>query len=84
MSSRHPPYSVMVSTACSELKERTGSSPEDIANYITDNYDVGEDMDRVQKLVRQNLKKGVASGALCVTRIAVCGSPYFLYRNVIM
>jgi|AJXC01.1.fsa_nt_gi linker histone H1 and H5 family. len=38
----HPPYRVMITAACSALKDRKGSSRQKISKYIKANYKVGD------------------------------------------
>ena len=58
----HPKYSVMIATAITALKSRTGSSRQAIIKYIVANYKVDAAKAGVQ--VRLALKRGVAKGAL--------------------
>jgi hypothetical protein len=57
----HPSYSVMISTAVAELKERSGSSRQKILKYITSNFKVG---DNVSTQVKLALKRMVIAKAL--------------------
>merc|ERR1712203_304167 len=58
----HPKYSVMIATAITALKNRTGSSRAAILKYIVANNKVDATKAAVQ--VRLALKRGVAKGAL--------------------
>merc|ERR1712203_592637 len=58
----HPKYSVMIATAITALKNRTGSSRAAIIKYIVANNKVDAASAAVQ--VRLALKRGVAKGAL--------------------
>lgn len=57
----HPKYIEMIVAAIAALKERTGSSRQAIAKYVTANYKVG---DNSATHLKQALRKGVASGVL--------------------
>merc|ERR1712241_246267 len=58
----HPKYSVMIATAITALKDRTGSSRAAILKHIVANNKV--DAAKAATQVRLALKRGVAKGAL--------------------
>ena len=58
----HPPYAEMIKTAVTALKERTGTSRQAILKYICANYKVNTD--KVQAMVRMNIKKMIDSKTL--------------------
>merc|ERR1712086_742808 len=68
----HPKYSVMIATAITTLKDRTGSSRQAILKSIVANNKVDAAKAAVQ--VRLALKRGVAKGALKVARASGNGA----------
>ncbi|CCD62510.1 Histone H1.3 [Caenorhabditis elegans] len=60
----HPPYINMVTAAINGLKERKGSSKIAILKYITKNYNVGDQIIKINARLRDTLNKGVVSKAL--------------------
>ena len=68
----HPKYSVMIATAITTLKDRTGSSRQAILKYICANYKVDAAKAAVQ--LRMALKRGVAKGALKMARASGKGA----------
>merc|ERR1712037_955635 len=68
----HPKYSVMIAATITTLKDRTGSSRQAILKYICANYKVDAAKAAVQ--VRMALKRGVAQGALKMTRASGKGA----------
>merc|ERR1712031_95509 len=68
----HPKYSVMIASAITSLKDRTGSSRQAILKYICANYKVDAAKAAVQ--VRLALKRGVAKGALKMARASGKGA----------
>merc|ERR1712123_53340 len=62
----HPKYSVMIATAITTLKDRTGSSRQAILKSIVANNKVDAAKAAVQ--VRLALKRGVVKGALKMAR----------------
>merc|ERR1712106_26040 len=71
----HPKYSVMIATAITALKSRTGSSRQAILKYIVANNKVDAAKAAVQ--VRLALKRGVVKGALKVAKAAGKGAGSF-------
>ena len=61
----HPKYIDMITAAIAALKNRKGSSRQAIVNYIKANYKVG---DNVNTHLRLALKRGIATGALELTK----------------
>ncbi|KAJ3177120.1 hypothetical protein HDU87_004612 [Geranomyces variabilis] len=57
---QHPAYKEMVTVAITELKDRTGSSRQQIKKYIESNYKGLNDT--AGKLINTAIKNGVASG----------------------
>merc|ERR1711956_144315 len=68
----HPKYSVMIATAITTLKDRTGSSRQAILKSIVANNKVDAAKAAVQ--VRLALKRGVAKGALKMARASEKGA----------
>merc|ERR1712008_168180 len=68
----HPKYSVMIATAITTLKDRTGSSRQAILKSIVANNKVDAAKAAVQ--VRLALKRGVAKGALKMARASGKGA----------
>merc|ERR1712123_133039 len=68
----HPKYSVMIATAITALKSRTGSSRQAILKYIVANNKVDAAKAAVQ--VRLALKRGVVKGALKMARASGKGA----------
>merc|ERR1712123_450330 len=68
----HPKYSVMIATAITTLKDRTGSSRQAILKHICANNKVDAAKAAVQ--VRLALKRGVAKGALKMARASGKGA----------
>merc|ERR1712008_630728 len=68
----HPKYSVMIATAITTLKDRTGSSRQAILKSIVANNKVDAAKATVQ--VRLALKRGVAKGALKMARASGKGA----------
>merc|ERR1712153_278323 len=68
----HPKYSVMIATAITTLKDRTGSSRQAILKSIVANNKVDAVKAAVQ--VRLALKRGVAKGALKMARASGKGA----------
>merc|ERR1712123_340045 len=68
----HPKYSVMIATAITTLKDRTGSSRQAILKHICANNKVDAAKAVVQ--VRLALKRGVAKGALKMARASGKGA----------
>merc|ERR1712204_53088 len=68
----HPKYSVMIATAITTLKDRTGSSRQAILKSIVANNKVDAVKAAVQ--VRLALKRGVAKGALQMARASGKGA----------
>ena len=68
MSTKKPTttYAKMISTAISSLKDRTGSSPQAIAKFVYENYEV--DADKAAPHLRRALKKGVEDGVFQTAR----------------
>merc|ERR1712128_165960 len=58
----HPKYSVMIATAITALKSRTGSSRQAILKYVIANNKV--DAVKAGTQIRLALKRGVVKGAL--------------------
>ena len=65
-SSDHPTYAVMISSAISTLKDRTGSSRQAISKFVCANYKV--DADKAALHLRRALKKGVEDGVFKTAR----------------
>merc|ERR1712204_167262 len=68
----HPKYSVMIATAITTLKDRTGSSRQAILKSIVANNKVDAAKAAVQ--VRLALKRGVSKGALKMARASGKGA----------
>merc|ERR1712129_57494 len=68
----HPKYSVMIATAITTLKDRTGSSRQAILKHICANNKVDAAKAAVQVLLA--LKRGVAKGALKMARASGKGA----------
>merc|ERR1712106_1086566 len=68
----HPKYSVMIATAITTLKDRTGSSRQAILKHICANNKVDAAKAAVQ--VRLALKRGVAKGTLKMARASGKGA----------
>ncbi|CDW58310.1 histoneo; histone h3; histone h1 [Trichuris trichiura] len=66
--SSHPAYSDMVVTALRTLKEHGGSSRQALLKYIMANYKVGTDTKMINAHIKSALKRGVATGALKLTK----------------
>ena len=68
MSTKKPTttYAKMISTAISSLKDRTGSSPQAIAKFVYENYEV--DADKAALHLNKALKKGVENGYFKMAR----------------
>ncbi|KAK6047966.1 linker histone H1 and H5 family protein [Cooperia oncophora] len=60
----HPPYSEMVHKAIAELKDRSGSSKAAILRYLVQNYQLGDNVNKINTNIRLALKKGVEKGEL--------------------
>ena len=60
----HPKFTVMVTAAVEDLKERGGSSRQAIVKYIMKNYNVGDNTTAVNSRVKTALKAGVKTGTL--------------------
>merc|ERR1712106_1088955 len=71
----HPKYSVMIATAITALKSRTGSSRQAILKYIVANNKVDAAKAAVQ--VRLALKRGVVKGAFKMAKAAGKGAGSF-------
>merc|ERR1711893_354256 len=67
-----PKYSVMIASAITALKDRTGSSRQAILKYICANYKVDAAKAAVQ--LRMALKRGVEKGALKMARASGKGA----------
>ena len=65
-SSDHPTYAVMISSAISTLKDRTGSSRQAITKFVCANYKV--DADKAAPHLLRALKKGVQDGVFKMAR----------------
>ena len=65
-SSDHPTYAEMISSAISNLKDRTGSSRQAISKFVCANYKV--DADKAAAHLRRALKKGVEDGVFKTAR----------------
>ncbi|WKX93431.1 hypothetical protein Q1695_011028 [Nippostrongylus brasiliensis] len=60
----HPPYTEMVQKAIAELKDRSGSSKVAILRYLVDNYQLGDNVNKINTNIRAALRKGVEKGEL--------------------
>ena len=60
----HPKYNDMVTEAIGSLKQRHGSSRSAILKYITANFKVGVERNKVNSHLKICLKNGVANGLL--------------------
>ena len=60
----HPTYIDMVKKAIARSNNRNGSSRQSILKYITDNYKVQKDIDRVNTWVKLTLRQYTADGTL--------------------
>ena len=65
-SSDHPAYAEMISSAILTLKDRTGSSRQAIAKFVSANYKV--DAAKAAAPLRRALKKGVEDGVFKTAR----------------
>merc|ERR1712106_1172931 len=77
----HPKYSVMIATAITTLKDRTGSSRQAILKSIVANNKVDAGKAAVQ--VRLALKRGVVKGALKMARASGKGAGSFKLVKVV-
>merc|ERR1712226_1322245 len=77
----HPKYSVMIASAITALKDRTGSSRGAILKHIVANNKV--DAAKAATQVRLALKRGVAKGALKVARAFGKGSGSYKLVKVV-
>merc|ERR1712106_779273 len=77
----HPKYSVVIATAISTLKDRTGSSRQAILKSIVANNKVDAAKAAVQ--VRLALKRGVVKGALKMARPSGKGAGSFKLVKVV-
>merc|ERR1711956_179946 len=77
----HPKYSVMIATAITTLKDRTGSSRQAILKSIVANNKVDAAKAAVQ--VRLALKRGVAKGALKMARATGKGAGSYKLVKVV-
>uniref|UniRef100_A0A5S6QTR5 H15 domain-containing protein n=1 Tax=Trichuris muris TaxID=70415 RepID=A0A5S6QTR5_TRIMR len=66
--SNHPAYSEMVTAALRALKQHNGSSRQALLKYIMAHYQVGSDMKMINAHIKTALKRGVAMGALKLTK----------------
>ncbi|KAK7091923.1 histone H1-delta-like [Littorina saxatilis] len=60
----HPKYIAMVAAAVGSLKERGGSSRQAILKYIMANYNVGDEVTKINARIKTALKSGVTDGTL--------------------
>nr|CDJ85474.1 Histone H1 H5 domain containing protein [Haemonchus contortus] len=60
----HPPYTKMVQKAIAELNEKSGSSKSAIVRYLIQNYQLGDNVSKINTNIRRALKKGVEKGEL--------------------
>ncbi|KAK5977148.1 Histone H1-delta [Trichostrongylus colubriformis] len=60
----HPPYTEMVQKAIAELKDKSGSSKAAIMRYLVQNYQLGDNVTKINTNIRLALKKGVEKGEL--------------------
>ena len=72
--SSHPPYIDMVKTAIASLKSRKGSSRQAILNYITSNFEVGNDKKFIRIHVKAALRRYSAKGHLVQQRDKTVGA----------
>merc|ERR1712106_740272 len=77
----HPKYSVMIATAITTLKDRTGSSRQAILKSIVANNKVDAAKAAVQ--VRLALKRGVVKGALKMARASGKGAGSYKLVKVV-
>merc|ERR1711956_97883 len=77
----HPKYSVMIATAITTLKDRTGSSRQAILKSIVANNKVDAAKAAVQ--VRLALKRGVVKGALKMARATGKGAGSYKLVKVV-
>merc|ERR1712086_65314 len=77
----HPKYSVMIATAITSLKDRTGSSRQAILKSIVANNKVDAAKAAVQ--VRLALKRGVVKGALKMARATGKGAGSYKLVKVV-
>ncbi|KAK6012550.1 linker histone H1 and H5 family protein [Ostertagia ostertagi] len=54
----------MVQKAIAELKDRSGSSKAAILRYLVQNYQLGDNVSKINTNIRMALKKGVEKGEL--------------------
>merc|ERR1711994_825332 len=71
----HPKYSVMIAAAITALKDRTGSSRQDILKYICANYKV--DASKAGQHLRMALKAGIKKGSLKMAKESGKGAGCF-------
>ncbi|XGW35225.1 hypothetical protein V3C99_018891 [Haemonchus contortus] len=60
----HPPYSVMLKAALEALKSNTGCSKAAILKYITNNFNVSQNKNRVNLSLRLAMRKALERGEL--------------------
>merc|ERR1712179_734368 len=77
----HPKYSVMIASAITALKDRTGSSRGAILKHIVANNKV--DAAKAATQVRLALKRGVAKGALKMARASGKGAGSYKLVKVV-
>ncbi|KAK5974189.1 Histone 1, partial [Trichostrongylus colubriformis] len=58
----HPPYETMIKEAIYELDSKIGSSKAAILKYVMRNYEVGQDIAKVNVPLCAALKRAVAKG----------------------
>ncbi|CAJ0597458.1 unnamed protein product [Cylicocyclus nassatus] len=71
----HPTYAVMVADAIEQLKERSGSSKTAILKYMTQHYNLGDNVTMINVHVKRAITRGLAKGELQqVTGMGATGS----------